>query len=473
MSFFQRLQARVDLVDSLLCVGLDPHPEQLPEASASAAADHCLRLVEATADQACAFKPNAAFFEVYGGEGWQALARVIQAVPDGIPVILDAKRGDIASTAKAYAQSAFSTLGADAITLSPYLGRDSIQPFIEDPERGVFLLCRTSNPGADDLQTLPISGSGPLYLSVCRLGRTWNQRDNVGLVVGATDTQALARVRSEAPEMWLLAPGIGTQGGDLEQALAAGLRRDGSGILIPVSRAISTAGDPRSAASALREEINNQRNRMTGAPGPPIDIHGALADALMEAGCVQFGSFTLKSGLQSPIYFDLRRLASHPALLENVARAYLPLLENLTFERLAALPYAALPIVTAISLASGWPMLYPRKEAKEYGTRAPVEGEFRAGERAVLIDDLATTGGSKFEAIERLESVGLKVQDVVVLIDREGGAREALRRRRISLHAVFQLSAMVERWERSGTLSREQAAGVREFLAGQSSGQKN
>ncbi|MFN2148811.1 MAG: orotidine-5'-phosphate decarboxylase, partial [Anaerolineales bacterium] len=139
MSFFQRLQARIDRVGSLLCVGLDPHPELLLEASAAAAAEFCLGLIRETADAACAFKPNAAFFEAFGGPGWEALRQVIRAVPGDIPVILDAKRGDIASTARAYAQSAFSTLGADAITLSPYLGRDSIQPFTENPEKGVFL----------------------------------------------------------------------------------------------------------------------------------------------------------------------------------------------------------------------------------------------------------------------------------------------------------------------------------------------
>ena len=464
MSFFQRLQARIEQVGSLLCVGLDPHPEQLPESSANAAAEFCLNLIAATAESACAFKPNAAFFEAYGGVGWEALAQVIRAVPQGIPVILDAKRGDIASTARAYALSAFSTLGADAITLNPYLGRDSIQPFLDDSDKGVFLLCKTSNPGAEDLQSRIISGEQELYRVVCRLAQTWNTKDNLGLVVGATDPQALAQVRADAPDIWLLAPGVGAQGGGLEEALAAGLRNDGSGMVVTVSRTIATASDPGRAANEMRAAIEEYRISRRAGDRTVVEPFSMLADTLLEAGCVKFGEFTLKSGLRSPIYFDLRRLVSHPGLLEQVARAYLPLLKSLTFDRLAALPYAALPIATAIALASGWPMVYPRKEVKDYGTRAQVEGEFYAGETVVLIDDLATTGGSKFEAIERLEGAGLQVKDVVVLIDREGGAREELKKQGVRLHAVLQLGAMIDHWERIGKISKKNGAAVRQFL---------
>ena len=251
--FFSRLEARARQIDSLLCVGLDPHPADLPAPTAAAARDFCLRLIEATADQAAAFKPNAAFFEAFGPDGWAALREVIAAVPDGIPVILDAKRGDIASTAEAYAQSAFAGLGADAITLSPYLGRDSLTPFLADPQRGVFLLCKTSNPGAADLQDLPLAGASAQTLceQVADLARAWNANDNLGLVVGATHPEALRRVRQVAPELWILAPGVGAQGGDLDAALRAGLRADGLGLLVPVSRAISRAANPRQAAVDL------------------------------------------------------------------------------------------------------------------------------------------------------------------------------------------------------------------------------
>ena len=166
--FFSRLEARARQIDSLLCVGLDPHTADLSAPTAAAARDFCLRLIEATADQAAAFKPNAAFFEALGPDGWAVLREVIAAAPEGVPMILDAKRGDIASTAEAYAQSAFAGLGADAITLSPYLGRDSLTPFLADPQRGVFLLCKTSNPGAADLQDLALAGAQP---DAC--GSTW------------------------------------------------------------------------------------------------------------------------------------------------------------------------------------------------------------------------------------------------------------------------------------------------------------
>src|SRR5689334_915937 len=161
----------------------------------------------------------------------------------------------------------------------------------------------------------------------------------------------------------------------------------------------------------------------------------ALADGLLEAGCIKFGQFTLKSGLTSPIYIDLRQLVTYPALLSKVAQAYLPVLKQLQFDRLAGLPYAAIPIATAISLQGNYPMIYPRKEVKTYGTKAEIEGQYQAGETAVVIDDLTTTGGSKFEGIEKLTSAGLKVRDVVVLVDRQSGAKESLEQAGLQLHA--------------------------------------
>jgi uridine monophosphate synthetase len=470
-SFFDTLDQRARSTGSLLCIGLDPHPADLPEQTADAARQFCLRLIEATRGVALAYKPNAAFFEVFGCDGWAALQDVIRAVPAGIPIVLDAKRGDISSTAEAYARSAFQTLQADAITLSPYLGYDSLQPFLKDPARGVFLLCKTSNPGASDLQDLPLAGEGrPMMLheKVALLAEEWNDQHNVGLVVGATQPEALRRVRALAPNLWVLAPGVGAQGGDLEEALQAGLRSDGLGLLIPVSRAISRASDPHQAAVELNDRINHVRQSVwvnPAKPAAPLSISATLAEGLLQAGCIRFGQFTLKSGLISPIYIDLRQLISYPPLLSEVANAYIPLLKRLQFDRMAALPYAALPIATGISLQTGWPMIYPRKEAKTYGTKADIEGEYRPGERAVVIDDLATTGGSKFEAIDKLVGAGLQVQDVVVLIDRQSGASEALEKSGYRLHAVLTLAALLDYWENANRIPLAQIQAVRAFLA--------
>ncbi|MCX7668753.1 MAG: orotate phosphoribosyltransferase, partial [Anaerolineae bacterium] len=191
---------------------------------------------------------------------------------------------------------------------------------------------------------------------------------------------------------------------------------------------------------------------------------GALADALLEAGCERFGQVTLKSGLRSPIYLDLRLLISAPVLLARVASAYVTKLRELRFDRLAALPYAALPIATAIGLQTGWPLIYPRKEVKEYGTAAAIEGVYAAGERVVILDDLATTGGSKFEAIDRLKAAGLIVEDVVVLVDRQSGAAAALAAAGYRLHAVLTLAEMLDHWERSGRVPAAQIAATRTFL---------
>jgi len=189
-----------------------------------------------------------------------------------------------------------------------------------------------------------------------------------------------------------------------------------------------------------------------------------LADELLSAGCIKFGDFTLKSGLQSPIYIDLRRIISHPKLLADVAQAYLPIISNLQFSRIAGLPYAAIPIATAISLAGNYPMIYPRKEAKAYGTKADIEGEYHAGETVLVIDDLATTGGSKFEAIEKLTGVGLVVKDVVVLVDRQSGAKESLEQAGYSMRAVLTITQLLDYWEKAGKVEKEKITATREFL---------
>src|SRR5258707_13931373 len=176
-----------------------------------------------------------------------------------------------------------------------------------------------------------------------------------------------------------------------------------------------------------------------------LDTHlTSLADELLSAGCIKFGEFTLKSGLTSPIYIDLRRIITYPKLLAQVGSAYLPILEKIKFDRLAGLPYAAIPIASAVSMQGNYPMIYPRKEVKTYGTRAEIEGEYHAGETVVVIDDLATTGGSKFEAIEKLTAAGLKVKDVVVLVDRQSGAMEALAEAGFTLHSGLTISELLE-----------------------------
>jgi uridine monophosphate synthetase len=189
-----------------------------------------------------------------------------------------------------------------------------------------------------------------------------------------------------------------------------------------------------------------------------------LADALLEAGCVKFGKFTLKSGLESPIYIDLRQVISYPKMLKQIGAAYLPILKKLEFKRIAGLPYAAIPIATAISLQGGYPMIYPRKEVKQYGTKAEIEGDYKPGETVVVIDDLATTGGSKFEAIEKLTGAGLIIKDVVVLIDRQSGAKEALEQAGFHLHAVLTLTGLLDYWEITGSVPKQKLSETRRFL---------
>ncbi len=190
----------------------------------------------------------------------------------------------------------------------------------------------------------------------------------------------------------------------------------------------------------------------------------SLADNLLSAGCIKFGNFTLKSGLISPIYIDLRQIISHPKLLSQVAESYKSLISTLQFSRIAGLPYAAIPIATAISLQGNYPMIYPRKETKTYGTKADIEGEYHQGETVLIIDDLATTGGSKFEAIEKLTGVGLIVKDIVVLIDRQSGAKESLNQAGFNLHTVLTISELLDYWESTNKVDKDKIEETKTFL---------
>ena len=470
-SFFQILDERARRTDSLLCIGLDPIPSELPEPTVEAARAYCRRMIESTSEFALAFKFNTACFLAFGAEGLNLLREAIALVPAGIPTIIDSKTGEIPSNATLYAQTDFKLLGAKAVTLNPFLGYDSLQPFIKNPERGAFLLCKTTNSGTVDLQDLPLAGEGlPLHLyeKVALLAQDWNSKGNLGLVTSATHPSELARIRYLAPNLWIMATGIGSTKSELADTLRGGLRSDGLGLLIPASRAIWRAGDPHRAALELRETINRHRNSLQAkgpvTASPDIIFPATLADDLLSTGCVRFGQFTLKSGETTPIYIDLRQLISYPHLLAEVSAAYLPILRRLNFDRIAALPYAALPIGTTLSLQSGWPVVFPRKEARSYGTRAEIEGKFNTGETVVVINDIAGSGLSKFESIEKLSDAGLMVQDVVVLIDRELGAAEALAKWGILLHSVLTITSLLDYWEVTGRVSSEHLSATRLFV---------
>jgi uridine monophosphate synthetase len=459
-SFVEKLTAASQRNESLLCSGLDPDPQRIPVdfqpnlSPAERLRRWCLDIVEQTSDLVCCYKPNFAFFEQYGPEGLAVMRDVIAAIPDPIPVLLDAKRGDIGNTAKAYARAAFEVWGVDAITISPYLGRDSVDPFLAYDGKMTFLLCQTSNASAAEVQDY---GGEPLYRHIARQGQTWGDADQVGFVVGATKPEALAEVRSLAPDRWLLAPGIGAQGGDLGAALSAGLTGEEGRVIVPVSRAILYADDPRAAALHLRDRINAHRFVPTGR-------HVALIRGLYKAGCLRFGEFTLASGRSSPIYVDLRRTISYPTIFEQVVDAYIHLLNSLSFDRLAPVPYAALPAGSAAALKLGRPLVYPRKAAKSHGTGRAVEGVFEPGQTTVPVEDVITSGGSLLQAIETLESVDLVVNDVVVLVDREQGGRERLNERGYHLHAVLTLSQILDVLRAEEIIDAEMYRKVKRYL---------
>jgi orotidine-5'-phosphate decarboxylase len=272
LSFLEKLISASRKNKSLLCVGLDPDPGLMPKNTGVFEFNQLV--IEATSDLVCAYKLNLAFYEALDDEGLKALKNTIKHIPDDIPVIGDAKRGDIGNTAKAYAKAIFKNLDCDAATVNPYLGFDSVAPFIEYRDKGVFILCRTSNAGARDFQSLrceePGAVSRPLFEIVAQRASDWNAYGNIGLVVGATYPEELRRIREAHPEMPFLIPGIGAQGGDLALAVRYGVNARGERAIINSSRQIiyASAGKDfaqaaRRVALSLRDQINQYRSNPT------------------------------------------------------------------------------------------------------------------------------------------------------------------------------------------------------------------
>jgi len=271
VNFIDKLNKATKKNKSLLCVGLDPDPSQMPEKVG--VYEFNKAIIDATVHLVCAYKLNLAFYEALGDEGMDALKQTVKYIPDDIPVIGDGKRGDIGNTARAYARAIFSNLNFDATTVNPYLGFDSVEPFIQYTDKGVFILCRTSNAGALDFQSLPCEselGVRPLFELVALKASQWNVNGNIGLVVGATYPEELRLIRNNHPDMPLLIPGIGAQGGDLALTVRYGVDAHGEKAIINSSRQIIYASKGKDfaqaageAALSLRDEINYHLSTLT------------------------------------------------------------------------------------------------------------------------------------------------------------------------------------------------------------------
>lgn len=263
MNFLEKLNKVVVKNRSLVCVGLDTSPELIP--SGMSVSEFNKAIIDSTADLVSAYKPNLAFYEAQGEKGLEALYKTVKHVPTDIPVIGDAKRGDIGNTSAAYARALFDYFNFDAVTVSPYLGFDSLEPFLKYKDKGVFILCRTSNKGAADFQSLPCQYEGkslPLYEIVALKARQWNTAHNIGLVVGATYPEELKTIRQAHPDLPILIPGVGAQGGDLELAVRYGVDVQNRGILINSSRGIIYASKAKDFANAARQSAQTLRDEI-------------------------------------------------------------------------------------------------------------------------------------------------------------------------------------------------------------------
>ena len=470
--FQTKLNQAIARNQSLLVVGLDPNPEMLPPhyrqdyGSELAALSAWLHdLIAQTAAQVCAYKPSLGFYQALGAPGLELLVELLAALPPELPVILDAKHGDLNSSS-ALAHTAFEVWGVDAITLVPYTGQDQAAPFLVYGDKAVLALCCTSNPGAEAIQRAPTL-QGPLYLQVVREVCGWGLPAQLGLEVGTRNPVTLTQVRAIAPDRLILLRSLWQQPEQLAPLLAAGLNADGAGLLLPVPQDVLTHPEPEQEIAALNQQIYRLRQQ-----GPLGDRHCQLwiADVclldqhphqdlilqLYDLECILFGEYQQASGAVFPYYIDLRKIISQPQVFQQVLEAYAQILRRLHFDRIAGIPYGSLPTAAGLSLRLQRPLIYPRKEVKAHGTRRTIEGYFEPGETAVVVDDILISGNSALEGVGKLEAAGLRVQDIVVFLDHGGGVVERLGDRGYRAQAVLSLTEITETLYAAGRLTEAQ-----------------
>ncbi|MDA0716899.1 MAG: bifunctional orotidine-5'-phosphate decarboxylase/orotate phosphoribosyltransferase [Cyanobacteria bacterium] len=487
MGFFVQLTDAIADRQSLLVTGLDPNPEMLQSWSARrglsgrsflSQARHWIKsVIEATAPHVCAYKPSLGFYQALGPVGLELLLEVRDLVPRDLPLIIDAKHGDLNSSS-ALAHYLFKDLGADAVTLSPLAGQDIAAPFLLYPDKAVVMTCHSSNQAARQIQHYP-NEETPLYLQIVRETQLWATPDQLLLEVGTSDPQVLARVRAEAPERFLILRSLWGEEEKLDAMLQAGLGAAADGLLLPLPQNLLVEDDMASQAEALKQQITAKRqqwleNQEKGNPDtcalwlpekqPSADPLESLIVDLFDIGCLLFGDYVQASGAVFNYYVDLRQIISDPNLFHRVLHAYAGKLHGLEFDRIAGIPYGSLPTATGLSLQLHKPLIYPRKEVKAHGARRLIEGDFEEGDRVVVVDDILITGGSVLEGIGKLENSGLKVQDVVVFIDHGGDhdrrARERLAAAGYNCHSVLDIAQITAVLQRAGRLSDAQAASL-------------
>ncbi|MGL5081926.1 MAG: bifunctional orotidine-5'-phosphate decarboxylase/orotate phosphoribosyltransferase [Microcoleaceae cyanobacterium] len=491
MNFFDKLLTAIDRCQSLLYVALDPQLEGEFQLNLAQQQDWIQGVIRQTQGQICAYKLNLGFYLALGTEGIELLQWVLQHLPPDIPTILDAKYSDLNSST-AFARLIFEQWQFDACTVMAYAGQDQVTPFLLYPGKAVFVLGTTANPSAKMVQDYP-DAQQPLSLQLVKTAQTWGTPDQVGVEVGMM-ADRLAKVRKAAPERLILLEGNAaaeddlTQDSDLTQILAAGLNASGEGLLLPIpprflmnqnaSGIISEISTPKTSTpktstpeiilqgiNHLRERINIERQKvLENSPTCELwlpDIcfldsqpHRDLILQLYDIGCIVFGEHVQSSGEVFPYYVDLRRIISIPQVFHQIVSAYAEILQGLTFDRIAGIPYGSLPTATGLALRLERPMIFPRKEVKSYGTGRLVEGHFQQGETIVVVDDILITGNSVVQGAEKLQSVGLNVQDIVVFIDHGRNVIDKLQQQGYQGHAVLTLGEIAETLYQSNRITQ-------------------
>jgi len=469
MTFFDKLNTAIARNDSLLFLGLDPNPEMLPQHKTGELIEDLWTwlqfLIIETADLVCAYKPTLGFYEALGSRGLELLERTLAAIPSDIPIILDAKHSDL-NTSTTFARTIFQHWQVDAVTINGYAGQDHAASFLVHPDKAVFVLCCTSNPGAIALQQYPQNES-PFYLHLAKEAKMWGTPEQLGFEVGTTSSEVMRQVRAIAPERLILARSIWGEEGNINQLLTAGLNANGNGLLVPVSQDILNQDNPAKEIYSLRQKVNQIRTESSQEDSncsvwlPDVCLlekhpHFDLILQLYDIECILFGDFVQASGATFSYYIDLRKIISNPQIFHQILLAYADILKNLNFERIAGIPYGSLPTATGLSLHLNKPMIFPRKEVKAHGTRRLIEGLFHPGETVVVVDDILISGKSAMEGAAKLESAGLNVEDIVVFIDHEQGVKDRLHQNGYRAHSVLTLSEITETLHQAGRINDEQ-----------------